>query len=71
MAITRVETLCYVVNLIYASEGDGVGHELSTNPSVRKISFAGSTEVGRLLMRQCADQISRRSASSQLASEAT
>ncbi|RWN56921.1 MAG: NAD-dependent succinate-semialdehyde dehydrogenase [Mesorhizobium sp.] len=48
-----------VVNLIYASEGDAVGRELCSNPRVRKISFTGSTEVGRLLMRQCSDQIKK------------
>ncbi|RWH59321.1 MAG: NAD-dependent succinate-semialdehyde dehydrogenase [Mesorhizobium sp.] len=48
-----------VVNLIYASEGDAVGRELCSNPKVRKISFTGSTEVGRLLMRQCSDQIKK------------
>lgn len=48
-----------VVNLIYASEGDTIGRELCSNPKVRKISFTGSTEVGRLLMRQCSDQIKK------------
>ncbi|MDX8501784.1 NAD-dependent succinate-semialdehyde dehydrogenase [Mesorhizobium sp. VK4C] len=48
-----------VVNLIYASEGDAVGRELCCNPKVRKVSFTGSTEVGRLLMRQCSDQIKK------------
>ncbi|QEL22854.1 NAD-dependent succinate-semialdehyde dehydrogenase [Bosea sp. F3-2] len=48
-----------VVNLIYAAEGNDVGLELCTNPKVRKISFTGSTEVGRLLMRQCAEQIKK------------
>ncbi|MER8402585.1 NAD-dependent succinate-semialdehyde dehydrogenase [Mesorhizobium sp. M1348] len=48
-----------VVNLIYACEGDAVGRELCFNPKVRKISFTGSTEVGRLLMRQCSDQIKK------------
>jgi succinate-semialdehyde dehydrogenase/glutarate-semialdehyde dehydrogenase len=48
-----------VVNLIYASEGDAVGYELCTNAKVRKISFTGSTEVGRLLMRQCSDQVKK------------
>ncbi|AGA08724.1 NAD-dependent aldehyde dehydrogenase (plasmid) [Sinorhizobium meliloti GR4] len=46
-----------VLNLVYASEGDVTGRELCSNPKVRKISFTGSTEVGRLLMRQCSDQI--------------
>ncbi|AIC29998.1 succinate-semialdehyde dehydrogenase (NADP(+)) 2 (plasmid) [Rhizobium etli bv. mimosae str. IE4771] len=48
-----------VLNLIYASDGDAVGKELCSNPKVRKISFTGSTEVGRLLMHQCSDQIKR------------
>ncbi|RWI90038.1 MAG: NAD-dependent succinate-semialdehyde dehydrogenase [Mesorhizobium sp.] len=48
-----------VVNLVYASEGAAVGRELCHNPKVRKISFTGSTEVGRQLMRQCSDQIKK------------
>jgi succinate-semialdehyde dehydrogenase/glutarate-semialdehyde dehydrogenase len=48
-----------VLNLIYASDGAAVGRELCSNPVVRKISFTGSTEVGRLLMRQCSDQIKK------------
>ena len=31
-----------------------MGGELTSNPTVRKISFTGSTEVGKLLMAQCA-----------------
>ena len=48
-----------VVNLVYASQGDAVGYELCTHPHLRKISFTGSTEVGRLLMRQCSDQVKK------------
>jgi succinate-semialdehyde dehydrogenase / glutarate-semialdehyde dehydrogenase len=48
-----------VLNLVYASEGAAIGRELCSNPKVRKISFTGSTEVGRLLMRQCSDQIKK------------
>ncbi|OHV78238.1 NAD-dependent succinate-semialdehyde dehydrogenase [Ensifer sp. LCM 4579] len=48
-----------VLNLVYAAEGAPVGRELCSNPKVRKISFTGSTEVGRLLMRQCSDQIKK------------
>lgn len=48
-----------VLNLIYSSQGDAVGRELCSNPKIRKISFTGSTEVGRLLMRQCSDQIKK------------
>ncbi|WP_144172305.1 MULTISPECIES: NAD-dependent succinate-semialdehyde dehydrogenase [Pseudomonas] len=37
----------------------GIGEELTSNPTVRKISFTGSTAVGSLLMRQSAEQIKR------------
>jgi len=37
----------------------GIGEELTGNPTVRKISFTGSTAVGRLLMRQSAEHIKR------------
>lgn len=36
-----------------------IADELVENPAVRKISFTGSTEVGKQLMRACADQVKR------------
>ena len=36
-----------------------IGGELTANPSVRKLSFTGSTGVGRLLMAQCAPTIKK------------
>jgi succinate-semialdehyde dehydrogenase/glutarate-semialdehyde dehydrogenase len=36
-----------------------IGAELTANPIVRKLSFTGSTEVGRLLMQQCAPTIKK------------
>jgi succinate-semialdehyde dehydrogenase/glutarate-semialdehyde dehydrogenase len=36
-----------------------IGGEMTANPTVRKISFTGSTEVGRELMRQSADTIKK------------
>ena len=36
-----------------------IGAELTANPIVRKLSFTGSTEVGRLLMAQCAPTIKK------------
>ncbi|HKY25206.1 MAG TPA: NAD-dependent succinate-semialdehyde dehydrogenase [Gaiella sp.] len=36
-----------------------IGRELTSNPLVRKLGFTGSTEVGKLLMRQCADQVKK------------
>jgi succinate-semialdehyde dehydrogenase / glutarate-semialdehyde dehydrogenase len=38
---------------------DAIGAELTGNPVVRKLSFTGSTRVGTLLMRQCADTIKK------------
>ena len=35
------------------------GGELTANPIVRKLSFTGSTEVGKLLIRQCADTVKK------------
>ncbi len=48
-----------VFNVITTSRPEIAGAELSANPLVRKLSFTGSTEVGRLLMRQCADTIKK------------
>ena len=36
-----------------------IGGELCANPIVRKLSFTGSTEIGRLLMRQCAPTVKK------------
>jgi succinate-semialdehyde dehydrogenase/glutarate-semialdehyde dehydrogenase len=36
-----------------------IGTELTSNPVVRKLSFTGSTEVGRLLMAQCAPTVKK------------
>jgi succinate-semialdehyde dehydrogenase/glutarate-semialdehyde dehydrogenase len=45
-----------VINVITAlSNTVEVGHTLTSSPLVHKISFTGSTRVGKLLMRQCAE----------------
>ncbi|MEK7246757.1 MAG: aldehyde dehydrogenase family protein, partial [Pseudomonadota bacterium] len=36
-----------------------IGAEMTSNPTVRKISFTGSTEVGKLLMRQSASTVKK------------
>ena len=36
-----------------------VGQELTSNPAVRKLSFTGSTEVGRILLAQCAATVKK------------
>ena len=38
-----------------------IGGELSSNPIVRKLSFTGSTEIGRLLLAQCASTVKKTS----------
>ena len=37
----------------------GVGGELTSNPTVRKLSFTGSTEVGKILLEQCAATVKK------------
>lgn len=46
-------------SVIPSTQGPAIGVEFCSNEIVRKLSFTGSTEVGRILMRQGADQIKR------------
>jgi len=48
-----------VFNVITASRGDTVGLAFCQNPAVRKLSFTGSTAVGKTLMRQCAENVTK------------
>ncbi|MFN4628288.1 NADP-dependent succinate-semialdehyde dehydrogenase [Klebsiella pasteurii] len=47
-----------VFNVVTGSASE-VGGELTGNPLVRKLSFTGSTEIGRQLMEQCAKDIKK------------
>jgi succinate-semialdehyde dehydrogenase/glutarate-semialdehyde dehydrogenase len=47
-----------VANLVMGPAQE-IGDEFLENPICRKISFTGSTEVGKQLMRGCADQVKR------------
>ena len=47
-----------VFNVVTGSASE-VGNELTGNPLVRKLSFTGSTEIGRQLMEQCAKDIKK------------
>ncbi len=49
-----------VCNVITGPSGE-VGRELTSNPTVRKLSFTGSTEVGAKLLAQCAPTIKKTS----------
>src|SRR5271168_4305674 len=44
---------------VLTGEPRAIGGEMTSNPDVRKITFTGSTEVGRILMRQSADTIKK------------
>jgi succinate-semialdehyde dehydrogenase / glutarate-semialdehyde dehydrogenase len=40
-----------------AQDAPAIGGELTSNPIVRKVGFTGSNEVGKLIMRSCADGV--------------
>ena len=47
-----------VINVVTGAP-EPMGAELTSNPTVRKLSFTGSTEVGKLLMAQCASTVKK------------
>ena len=47
-----------VLNIV-TGDAEAIGGELTSSPVVRKLSFTGSTEVGRLLMRQSSGTIKK------------
>ena len=46
-----------VFNVVPSTQASETGKEFCENPGVRKLTFTGSTEVGRILLRQAADQV--------------
>ncbi|WP_227271860.1 NAD-dependent succinate-semialdehyde dehydrogenase [Roseobacter weihaiensis] len=46
-----------VFNVVPSASASEVGKEFCENPTVRKLTFTGSTEVGRILLKQAADQV--------------
>jgi len=50
-----------VFNVIPSSDASAVGKELCSNEKVAKITFTGSTRVGRILMNQCSGTIKKMS----------
>lgn len=48
-----------VFSMLTSSRAASIGTEFTTNPVVRKLSFTGSTEVGRLLMSQASTNIQK------------
>ena len=47
-----------VLNIVTGS-AETIGGELTSNPDVRKVSFTGSTAIGKLLMAQCATTVKK------------
>lgn len=50
-----------VLSVLPSTASAEIGQEFCENESVRKLTFTGSTQVGRVLMRQAADQVMRTS----------
>ncbi len=46
-----------VFSVITSKRSSDIGKEFCENPRIRKLTFTGSTEVGRILLRQAADQV--------------
>lgn len=47
-----------IINVVTGVASE-IGSEMTSNPTVRKLSFTGSTRVGKLLMEQCAGTVKK------------
>lgn len=50
-----------VFNMIVSASSRAVGGEMTSNPKVKKVTFTGSTPVGKVLMEQCAATVKKTS----------
>ena len=48
-----------VFNIVTGAGAGGIGGEMTSNPIVRKLTFTGSTGVGKKLMAQCSDTMKK------------
>jgi succinate-semialdehyde dehydrogenase/glutarate-semialdehyde dehydrogenase len=48
-----------VLNIVTGHDAAAIGGEMTSNPSVRKLTFTGSTQVGKRLMAQCAGTLKK------------
>ena len=48
-----------VLNIVTGADAAAIGEELTSNPVVRKLTFTGSTAVGKKLMAQCAGTLKK------------
>ena len=46
-----------IFSVVTSTRASDIGKEFCENPTVRKLTFTGSTQVGRILLRQAADQV--------------
>tara|TARA_R110000751_G_scaffold116604_2_gene216724 strand:- start:545323 stop:546816 length:1494 start_codon:yes stop_codon:yes gene_type:complete len=48
-----------VFSVVIGVDSKEIGKELTDNPLVKKLSFTGSTKVGKILIKQCADTVKK------------
>ncbi|MEH6812804.1 MAG: NAD-dependent succinate-semialdehyde dehydrogenase, partial [Motiliproteus sp.] len=48
-----------VLNIVMGKNPPAIGNEMTSNPKVAKVTFTGSTAVGKLLIKQCADTVKK------------
>lgn len=48
-----------VFNIVTGAGAGGIGAEMTSNPIVRKVTFTGSTAVGKKLMAQCSETVKK------------
>jgi succinate-semialdehyde dehydrogenase / glutarate-semialdehyde dehydrogenase len=56
---TRAGIPAGVFNVITGSKSGEIGTEMTESSIVRKVTFTGSTEIGKMLMRQCASTVKK------------
>ena len=54
---TRAGIPAGVMNIVTGLDAPAIGQALCADSRIRKMTFTGSTEVGRILLRQAADQV--------------
>jgi len=57
----RAEVPAGLLSILPAEHSRPIGDEMCSNPIVRKLTFTGSTGVGKILVKQCADTLKRTS----------
>jgi len=58
---TRAGLPAGLFSVVPGLDAPAIGGEMTSNPTVKKVTFTGSTPVGKLLMKQCADTVKRTS----------